>query len=74
MGSSGSKNINPKHLKDLLESSQKTFKTYITEKNDTISHIKEEIEKYLQSKDINSLKEKMKKFLSEEDDITISIY
>ena len=71
MGSSGSKNINPKHLKDLLESSQKTFKTYITEKNDTISHIKEEIEKYLQSKDINSLKEKMKKFLSEEDDITI---
>ena len=59
---------NPKYLKDLLESSQKTCRQYLIEKEDTILKLKEEIIKFLSHKDMNLSKQLMEKILKEEDE------
>ena len=72
MGSSSSRKSNePEYLKDLIETSQKIIKKYQAEKDDTIRGTKEEIVKYLNSKDISSSKKKIEIVLKAEDDIII---
>ena len=72
MGSSSSRKSNePEYLKELIEASQKEFKKYQTEKDETIRKTKEEIVNDLNSKNKNSSKEKMKIILKAEDDIII---
>ena len=72
MGSSSSRRSDePEYLKQLIEVSQKEFKKYQTEKDETIQKIKEELINDLNSKDKNSSKEKMKKILKAEDDTII---
>ena len=72
MGSSSSRKSNePEYLKELIETSQKIIKKYQAEKDDTIRSTKEEIVKYLNSKEISSSKEKMEIVLKAEDDIII---
>ena len=72
MGSSSSRRSNePEYLKELIEASQKEFKKYKTEKDEIIRKAKEELVNYLNSKDKNSSKEKMKIILKTEDEIII---
>jgi len=72
MGSSSSRRSDePEYLKELIEISQKEFKKYQTEKDEVIRNTKEEIINYLNSKDKNSSKEKMKIILKAEDDTII---
>ena len=55
MGSSSSRRSDePEYLKELIEVSQKEFKKYQTEKDETIQKIKEELINDLNSKDKNS--------------------
>ena len=76
MGSSSSKSqedqkeikqIEPKELEDLLDLSQKECIQYSSNKKENILHIKEEIISYLNQKNLNASKEKMKIILAEED-------
>ena len=64
---------NPKYFKDLLESSQKTCRQYLNEKEDIKLKRKEEIIKFLSLKDMNSSKQIMELILKEEDDIIIFV-